>query len=135
MALMLALLAGLVLGMLGHLVLAWLGLSVSLALVLLMVLVLRCRRRLGSGRQSEDERNRGNDDLHLNSPEAFDRMNESKVQASRGGGGSDSGWRPKRKVAKAIGDIWAAAIGCVATVPSALGTAEQAMVQSIPEAG
>ena len=61
-------------------------------LVLLMVLMLLRRgRRLGSGGQSEYERHRGNDNLHLNSPEAFDRMNEPILQAGRGGGGSDSG--------------------------------------------
>jgi hypothetical protein len=44
----------------------------ALLLVLGMVLVLRGRRRLSGGRRGERKRDRGNENLHLKSPEAFD---------------------------------------------------------------
>jgi hypothetical protein len=85
MALMLTLRALMLRGR-GHLVLAGLA-----GLMRLMVLVLG-RRGLRSGRSGgENERHRGNKNLHEASPETFVGEKESRRQAKRGGGGSDSG--------------------------------------------
>ena len=85
-----------VLGMLPALVLCMLGmlsvLGVLPGLVLRMVLV-SGRRGLSGGWDGEDERHRGNENLHFRSPESSIE-GYSNLQANRGGGGSASGLRP-----------------------------------------
>ena len=69
-------------------------------LTMLPVSVLGLARRLSGGGGCDRKRERGNEDLHVVSPENM--MCAIVSQASRGGGGSDPGAVPAKKGAGAM---------------------------------
>ena len=75
----------------------------GMLLMLGVALVLLRRSGLRGGGRGERKRDRGNENLHLKSPEAFDGLEGSKLQVVRGGGGSDSGLRPRMKSTRGSG--------------------------------
>jgi hypothetical protein len=105
MSLMGAGLAGLRLAVLHRAVLAR-----AMLLVALMLLLRRGRRCLRGAGRGEGQRHRGNEKLHDKSPERSIERMSTELQERRGGGGSDSGWRPRRLLARAGAGagVWAA---------------------------